>query len=1164
MTTEITFPIVDNNIEFTISTGTISFNVTPPAITFAIAGAVVITGEGGGSGPHDIFSDTHTDTTGAAAPVRGDLIVANSTPAWSKLSIGTTGKVLKSDGTDASWQTLTASDASAEPAGSCLKLDQTTPQSVIGTGRPTYTQGLKLGTTPTGVAHSEGSVYYDSTWKTISADIDTDVTLQVGQEEICRVYNPTVSQINNGQLVYISGAFNGYPSVGLAKADSDTTSYVFGMATQNIPASSYGFVTFRGNVNDLNTNLFTAGDILYLSETTAGSWTNVIPPAPNLEVRIGRVMTKDPSAGRINVRIYNNYRLGDLSDVTTTSPTLDQVLRYNGLEWVNGPPVTSSASIGISFFLDDTTIIGTGVNNANEVVTLSKVPITATSEVVDNISVTAATSPVLKEAYLYNTALGRTTLDGGVWTFNTYASVSSVGGGRVSSIIHSTYAVVAGAGTVTTTGTLTTRTCTVTGGTPFVAGDDGATRDVASYVQTPQGLYEIIGYTSSSVVTIATPSTYSNEVGVAYSKWKFLFKCQTPTITSISPNYALYVNSSAQSSFAINTTDKLGLIIFGVSNNTTTVTFTHNGTTHYSNFLTPLITLHNNLAGLQGGAANDYNHLTTAQVSALHAIVTKSDTSTVAITLTGQLISATVVTGGVDHGGLAGLANDTHTQYLKADGTRPLSADWDAGSDKTISVGAIAITGSTSNGSSIGLENNPADITVTIDDNISGLFFQRQLPISRIVGNDPASWSMNYSEQTSSKQEFDVLSGQYRPYIYTSGDAVAAFLSSLFRPTINAFMSCFDTAILTAYVSDNKLLYLNNPVTLTINNVTVYRSATTIALTGCSAIVSSGGTAYGVYAVLFDSAGTLTVVDVGTFPYSTSSAALTAMKNYVPPADRGLLGFLAVRARNSTTWTPTTSNINNTDALYVLFFSQVLPNNNRYLKGKLSTLIYGNSRTPYLSQLTLPSISAAAQASTINSSTHINFLTDSLPIDTKKHIVIIKALFPQALNASNVNARAVVGISDLYSYYGAVFVGLINGSGITNQNSKLTVMSFDSYDTGAPGVPYGGTLPITYFAPAVDIPWSASDERTIVILSQPTSNYWEVWIDGVFICSKDSVPTAVDSGSPTVMNGPDFSNWVVGTSGGSVRVSSESGTASVASEVKVLVNKIVALSECWA
>lgn len=36
---------------------------------------------------HDVFSTSHGDTTGAASPVDGDIIIANATPKWSKLAI---------------------------------------------------------------------------------------------------------------------------------------------------------------------------------------------------------------------------------------------------------------------------------------------------------------------------------------------------------------------------------------------------------------------------------------------------------------------------------------------------------------------------------------------------------------------------------------------------------------------------------------------------------------------------------------------------------------------------------------------------------------------------------------------------------------------------------------------------------------------------------------------------------------------------------------------------------------------------------------------------------------------------------------------------------------------------------------------------------------------
>jgi hypothetical protein len=41
----------------------------------------------GVSGNHNLFSTTHADTTGAASPVDGDMIIGNATPAWSKVAI---------------------------------------------------------------------------------------------------------------------------------------------------------------------------------------------------------------------------------------------------------------------------------------------------------------------------------------------------------------------------------------------------------------------------------------------------------------------------------------------------------------------------------------------------------------------------------------------------------------------------------------------------------------------------------------------------------------------------------------------------------------------------------------------------------------------------------------------------------------------------------------------------------------------------------------------------------------------------------------------------------------------------------------------------------------------------------------------------------------------
>lgn len=58
---------------------------------------------------HDLLSATHEDTT-AASPTRGDLVTAQgASPAWARLALGASGRVLTSDGTDASWAAITTS-----------------------------------------------------------------------------------------------------------------------------------------------------------------------------------------------------------------------------------------------------------------------------------------------------------------------------------------------------------------------------------------------------------------------------------------------------------------------------------------------------------------------------------------------------------------------------------------------------------------------------------------------------------------------------------------------------------------------------------------------------------------------------------------------------------------------------------------------------------------------------------------------------------------------------------------------------------------------------------------------------------------------------------------------------------------------------------------------
>lgn|SRR2546425_3890253 len=61
---------------------------------------------------HNILSTSHGDSL-AGTVVRGDVIVGNSTPAWSRLAVGSANRLLRSNGTDPSWaQVVLTTDVS--------------------------------------------------------------------------------------------------------------------------------------------------------------------------------------------------------------------------------------------------------------------------------------------------------------------------------------------------------------------------------------------------------------------------------------------------------------------------------------------------------------------------------------------------------------------------------------------------------------------------------------------------------------------------------------------------------------------------------------------------------------------------------------------------------------------------------------------------------------------------------------------------------------------------------------------------------------------------------------------------------------------------------------------------------------------------------------------
>ena len=156
-----------------------------------------------------------------------------------------------------------------------------------------------------------------------------NVTLQVGQETLARVYNDSGVALTDGQIVYISGSQGNRIAVKLANASSEATSAgTLGMVTEPIAIGAEGFITMMGTVNGLNTTGLTAGALVYLG-TTNGTYTTTAPTAPNHRVILGYVERVHATVGSIYVKVDNGYELDELHNVVINTAADGDILKYN-------------------------------------------------------------------------------------------------------------------------------------------------------------------------------------------------------------------------------------------------------------------------------------------------------------------------------------------------------------------------------------------------------------------------------------------------------------------------------------------------------------------------------------------------------------------------------------------------------------------------------------------------------------------------------------------------------------------------------------------------------------------------------------------------------------------------------------------------------------------
>ena len=163
----------------------------------------------------------------------------------------------------------------------------------------------------------------------------------------CR--NSTGVPIQAFRVVYISGSTGNEPNITLAQGNNDpNSSRTFGVTPLVINNNSDGTVVHNGEIDNLDTSAFTAGNLLWLSPTTPGLVTTTRPPAPNHGVFIGYVVRAHPTQGKIIVTIQNGFELNELHNVLINGVANGQVIQYESATSLWKNHTLTKADVGLS------------------------------------------------------------------------------------------------------------------------------------------------------------------------------------------------------------------------------------------------------------------------------------------------------------------------------------------------------------------------------------------------------------------------------------------------------------------------------------------------------------------------------------------------------------------------------------------------------------------------------------------------------------------------------------------------------------------------------------------------------------------------------------------------------------------------------------------------
>lgn len=294
-------------------------------------------------GNHALLSATHTDTT-ASTVARGDIIVGTGASAtWDNLALGAAGKILRSDGTDLVYSTLTMPDTAA--VSTILYASATNTIAALATAN----SGV-LVTSGTGVP-------------SIATDIPTAVT--IGTAYIYRVGGTDVALADGGTNASLTASTGGIVYSGASAlailAGTATANQVLLSGSSAAPAWSTATYPATTTVSQLlyssatNTiaGLATANNgVLITSGTGVPSISSTIPSATQDNItRVGTITSGVWSSSITSATLTNALTLSENASIAL-DPAGSADGKYTGIT-VTGTGGTTIA-FGDLIYLDPT------------------------------------------------------------------------------------------------------------------------------------------------------------------------------------------------------------------------------------------------------------------------------------------------------------------------------------------------------------------------------------------------------------------------------------------------------------------------------------------------------------------------------------------------------------------------------------------------------------------------------------------------------------------------------------------------------------------------------------------------------------------------------------------------------------------------------------------